>query len=204
VKRLEHSDIVEACKTAIQNIVDSNPESFSRRDVVDRVMQMHPDADRARVELVAKMCLQAMDGSWPHEQVDAFCEEAKRHAATLPDEEAEAYLNQKADELRQMCDRRLVEAYFFTIGNKLLERHGRNTMHDLITGLGEDAFLTACREELRRDGRGEFVTIHSGDRDLVYPIEDFMRWFQIEAERTLRPKREKVIFHFPTGPEEAA
>jgi len=208
MRRLEHSEIVEACKAAIQQIVDDPANSsFGRDDVANKVLEVHPELDRAQVESVAAKCLRAME--WPSEaQVAADCEEAKRHAATLPREEAVAYLERKEAELREMGEAQLVEGFYLMIGSRVLQPYGDEaSTGDIVKRIGADAFVAAVKEELRRDGHaGNVVTIPAGERDVVIPMDEFLNTFRVEAEDILNPgkRRKKVTFYFPTGPEQAA
>jgi hypothetical protein len=67
MKKLEHSDIRELCKSAIQQIVDEKRrETFGVSDVIEKVLAAYPELDRVRVEDAAKTCLRGdLSLPWP-------------------------------------------------------------------------------------------------------------------------------------------
>src|ERR1035437_5991418 len=82
MRRLEHNEIVEECKTAMQQLVDEH-DSFSEAEIVERVLAVHPELDRVRLEHAAAKCVKALE-RWPSaEQDEANWREATRHADPL-------------------------------------------------------------------------------------------------------------------------
>ena len=67
IKRLEHSDIRELCKAAIQQIVDEKRcEIFGVSDVIAKVLAAYPELDRVRVEHAVKTCMRGdLALPWP-------------------------------------------------------------------------------------------------------------------------------------------
>jgi hypothetical protein len=211
MKRLEHGDIVESCKTAIQQLADE-VGSFSKDDVIHRVLAVHPSLDRARVDGAAAKCLQAME-PWPtREQDEADYQETVRHVEAMiasghPDA-GFAYLEKKAAEALRMANARAFEIYAMRIDANVLGRHGDRCMNDLVKRIGEDAFIDAVKDELRRDGQLDSATIKVPTCDdketLTCTTEQFLHWFRVEARRILNDEKPRIVFHFRTGPEEAA
>lgn len=212
MKRLEHGDIVESCKTAIQRLADEFG-SFSKKDVINRVMAVHPGMDRARVRHVAGMCMRAME-PWPtQEQDEADYQETVRHVEAMiasghPDE-GFAYLEKKAADALHMANSRAFEVYALRIDANVLWRHGDQCMKDLVKRIGGDAYIDAVKDELRRDGQQlDSATIKvptcDGMETLTCTTEQFLHWFRIEARRILNDEKPRIVFHFRTGPEEAA
>jgi hypothetical protein len=67
MKKLEHGDIRELCKTAIQQIVDEKKlETFGISDVIEKVLAAYPELDRLTVENAAKTCMRGdLSLPWP-------------------------------------------------------------------------------------------------------------------------------------------
>ena len=67
MKRLEHSEIRELCKAAIQQIVDEKRcETFGVSDVIEKVLAAYPELDRVRVEHAVKTCMRGdLALPWP-------------------------------------------------------------------------------------------------------------------------------------------
>jgi hypothetical protein len=76
-------DIVEAVKLAVQQITD-DPDitSFSKADIANRVLAVHPELDRARLDRM-------IDYAWGHDLDPRGFNEAEQQAGrsgTFPDE----------------------------------------------------------------------------------------------------------------------
>lgn len=208
MKRLEHSEIIEACKSAIQALVDEHG-AFIKAEVVDRVLAENPEVDRTRVEHAAANCIQALD-RWPTiEQLEIMSAEVTRHADVLITsghlEEGIAYRWKYQAEVEQMIKAMAVDAYAMKIDAEVLGRSGDRCTHDLVKRIGGDAYIEAVKDELRRDGQVDLDNVIIPDADnLSVSIEKFLHWFQVEARRILNDEKGKITFYFPTGPEEAA
>lgn len=201
MKRLEHSDVIEACKTAVQKLADEHG-SFSKADVVKAVLAVHPELDIARVRRAATKCLEALDRHPTVEQGEADLQEIMRHADALIAQgrgaEAEDYTKRKLAELERALESRAWELYSMQIETRVLGRQGDRTIHDMVKRIGGDAYIEAIKAELRLDGQppDTVSTSKFGSTVLTSTTEQFLHWFRVEARRILNDEKPKIEFHF--------
>lgn len=200
MKRLEHSDIVEAVKLAVQQMVDQPGFSFSKADIANRVLAVHPELDRARLDRVIAYIWDHLD---PHRfnkaEREAEWEQHKAHAETLIQaghlDEGLAYLQQAAAKTREKTDAIAADAYMSEIELRVFRAHTETTtMGELVRELGVEGYVAAARAELAKDGHVECVTIDGGNVRR-YKIESVLdQRFRRSAEMILGKRPYPPVF----------